>query len=193
MAQGSRALLLRGIHPGLGSAGESWGGQLSASAEHRWCLCREGGNSSSLEGEQRIDTFCSQTQPVPGSNAADPYPSALGQCLEWAQSPEAPMEHGGAGKCPSELVCAGAGPGSPPAHPGNHRTSRWRCGCFVQQSSGCSHRCQGKTRSSGLWHSPRVHETAHFSLSSSLSSPSIMSALLDTLHPCCNGRGSLES
>lgn len=193
MAQGPRALLFRGIHPGLGSAGESWGGQLSASAGHRWCLCWEGGNSSSRRESRELTPCVHKPSPFLAPTLQIPVPSALGQCLGWAHSPEAPMEHGGAGKCPSELVCAGAGPGSPPAHPGNHRTSPWRCGCFVQQSSGCSHRCQGKTRSSGLWHSPRVHETAHFSLSSSLSSPSIMSALLDTLHPCCNGRGSLES
>lgn len=95
--QGPTALLLWEIHPSLagrGSAGESWGGQLSPSAEHHRCLGWEGGNSSSLEGEQRIDTLCSQTQPVPGSNAAElcSQCSHLGQRLGWDHTPEAHME-----------------------------------------------------------------------------------------------------
>lgn len=52
----------------------------------------EGGSSSSLEREQRIDTLCSQTQPVPGSSAAEPHSqrSHLGQCLGWDHIPGAP-------------------------------------------------------------------------------------------------------
>lgn len=94
--QGPTALLLWEIHlslAGRSSAGESWGGQPSPSAEHHRCLGWEGGNSSSLEGEQRVVTLCSQTQPVPGSKAAEPRSqcSRLGRCLGWDHTPGAHM------------------------------------------------------------------------------------------------------